>query len=178
MTLPDHTAGFDRLQEELQDDERFFTSVEAHGLLCAMAVHPDPPEHWPEQIAAESVTVPDGLIELLRNERERLAARLGGGDGVQLPCRLDPHEDNEGRDLASWCTGFMAGVLASRDDWPDAEDEGAERLLPFVLISGLDDDPELDELWQQEQLVRQMASSIPALVDELFLSMRGLEEAE
>ncbi len=178
MTVPDSAAGFDRLREYLQDDQNFFTPVEAHGLLCALAVHPDPPEDWPEQIAAESVAVPAELTELLRNERERLAARLGGGDGVQLPCLLDPHEDNEGRDLASWCAGFMAGVLASRDDWPDAEDEGAERLLPFVLISGLDDDAELDELWQQEQLVRQMASSIPALVDELFLSMRGLGEAE
>lgn len=178
MTVPDTAAGFDRLQEYLQDDESFLTAVEAHGLLCAMAVHPAPPEDWPEQIAAESVTVPSELAELLKSERERLAARLGSGDGVQLPCRLDAHEDNEGRDLASWCTGFMAGVLASRDDWPEAEEDQADPLLPFVLIAGLDDNPELDELWRHEQLVRQMASSIPALVDELFLSMRGVEEAE
>jgi uncharacterized protein len=178
MTVPDNGAGFDRLRAQLQDDAHYLTPVETHGLLCAMAVHPDPPENWPDQVAVDSASVSTELVAVLRQECERLAARLGGGDGVQLPCRLDPQEDNEGADLASWCAGFMAGVLASREDWPDAENDDVDRLLPFVLIAGLDDDPELDELWQHTDLVRQMASSIPALVDELFLAMRGLHQAE
>jgi uncharacterized protein len=48
-------------------------------------------------------------------------------------------------------------------------------LLPFLLISGLDDDPEMDALWQDNRLVRQMALGIPDLVEEIFLFFHAPE---
>jgi uncharacterized protein len=54
----------------------------------------------------------------------------------------------------------------------------AALLLPFLLISGLDEDPALDELWQDRKLVRQMANGIPDLIEELFLHFHAPELAD
>lgn len=144
------------------------TWVETHGLLCALACGPAPEGDWTGLV--HEAGVPDDIASALEQLRQRLHARLGLGESLQLPCRLDPWEDNEGRDLASWCAGFMAGVTAMEEHWHEAGDEAlVEKLLPFLLISGLDEDPELDLLWQDTRLVRQMALGIPDLIEELFL---------
>lgn len=174
MSETDQPAGFARLRTLLDQDDSSLTGIETHGLICAMAVHPDPPVDWPRVARVEAGN--DDLDAILEAEHERIAARLGAGDGVHIPVRLDPFEENEGQDLAAWCTGFMAGVLHTADAWPDADSDQARRLLPFVLIAGLDDDPELDRLWEDETLVRQMASSLPVMVEELFLALRGVDE--
>ena len=68
----------------------------------------------------------------------------------------------------------MTGVFADEDTWyQDDESTMAEMLLPFVLISGLDEDEALDDIWNNTQLVRQMALSIPDLLEELFLVFHG-----
>ena len=175
MSATDQPAGFARLRELLDGDEDSLTAVEAHGLVCAMAVHPDPPPDW----TGVASTTADGDRETaLTAEHQPLAARLGAGDGICIPVRLDPYIEDEGNDLAAWCAGFMAGVMHTAEAWPDAESDQAERLLPFVLIAGLDDDPELDRLWEDESLVRQMAGSLPAMVEELFLSLRGVNDGD
>lgn len=175
MTLIEGPGGFDRLRALLEGNENLLTPVEAHGLICAMAIHPNPPDGWQQLLASdEDATLPPELFTTMEREWERLSVRLGSGEGIQLPCRLDPYAEDEGRDLAAWCTGFMAGVFATEADWPGGDNgEDADRLLPFLLISGLDDDPALDELWENEKLVRQMASGLPALLEELFLRMQA-----
>ena len=88
--------------------------------------------------------------------------------------------EREGKDLASWCAGFVIAVSLDEQGWHEAADEEtiASLLLPFMLISGLDEDPALDELWQDRKLVRQMASGIPDLVEELFLRFHAPELAD
>ena len=46
-------------------------------------------------------------------------------------------------------------------------------LLPMLLISGVDDDPALDEVWNDSQLVRQMANGIPDVLEEMMLHFQG-----
>lgn len=178
MPTIENPGGFERLRALLADNETLLTPVEAHGLVSAMAIHPNPPADWPKAVALEETALPPELPAVLEHERERLTARLGAGDGIELPCRLDPYADDEGRDLAAWCTGFMAGVFLTEADWPGSDDDDeqdSDRLLPFLLISGLDEDPALDELWENETLVRQMTSGLPALLEELFLRMQAPE---
>lgn len=161
----------DWLTREAQGEGRedMFTWTETHGLLCALACGPQPPSDWPAHILSDRPPAPD-VREALDELLDRIAARLGAGDSLALPCRLDPFEDREGRDLASWCAGFIAGVFLREQDWFADDEEGmARRLLPFMLISGLDEDPELDRLWEDERLVREMASSIPGVLEEIFL---------
>jgi uncharacterized protein len=64
----------------------------------------------------------------------------------------------------------MTGVFVAEDNWyQDDEEQMAQLLLPFILISGVDDDEALDTLWENSQVVRQMALSIPEILEELYL---------
>jgi len=103
--------------------------------------------------------------------------QLLSGETVNLPCLLDPYQEEDGQDLASWCAGFMTGVFVNESLWYEHDEETVVNLLlPFILISGLDEDEELDALWENTQVVRQMALGIPELIEELFLCFHGPDE--
>ena len=176
-----HQPDNPQLRQNLRDwieqaGDRCLTWVEVHGLLTALACAPRLPDQWQQAIVEEG-DVPEHVALALESLRQRLQAQLGSGEGLQLPCRLDPDEDREGKDLASWCAGFVIAVSLDEAGWHDAVEEEtlAGLLLPFMLLSGLDDDPALDELWQDRKLVRQMATGIPDLVEELFLRFHAPE---
>ena len=177
--IPDNPGLTDSLQTWLgQQDDSVFSWVEVHGLVCAMAVLPEPPPDWP-QAASPETALPESVVAQLEQFRQRLAARLGAGETIMLPCRLDPYEDREGQDLAAWCIGFMAGVCLDEALWFDADEAAmAEKLLPIVLIAGVDEDPALDELWQDSKLTRQMAFAIPELLQQLLLDFQAPELAD
>lgn len=160
-----------------QHEELCMSRVEVHGLLCAMACGPQPPQGW--QSACIDTPLPEPIAQAMEDWRASLNARLGLGESIQLPCRLDPYQDDDGNDLASWCAGFMAGVFLNEAAWYANDEElMASRLLPFVVISGVDDDPELDAIWQNKKLVKQMATLIPELLQEIFLHFHAPELAE
>lgn len=157
----------------LGDDAPTWTEV--HGLLCALALSPSETKKSAED--ALDLTIPDDVQSAMQQLQERLHTQLLAGEEINLPCLLDPYQEDDGKDLASWCAGFIAGVLTDEEAWhQDDEDTIAELLLPFFLISGLDDDPELDALWENTQVVRQMALAIPGLLEELFLLYHGEEQ--
>jgi uncharacterized protein len=178
-----HQPDNPQLRQNLRDwidqaGEECLTWTEVHGLLTAMACAPRLPDRWQDAILEEG-EVPAEVAQALESLRQRIQAQLGAGEGIQLPCRLDPDEEREGKDLASWCAGFVIAASLDEQAWHDAADEEtiAGLLLPFLLISGLDEDPAMDELWQDRKLVRQMAAGIPDLIEELFLRFHAPELA-
>jgi uncharacterized protein len=184
MHQPDNPQLRQNLRDWLdQAGEDCLTWVEVHGLLTALACAPSVPPQWQDAIVEEG-SVPAPIADAMESLRQRIQAQLGAGEGIQLPCRLDPDEEREGKDLASWCAGFVIAVTLDEQSWHDGDDDNAMAalLLPFMLISGLDEDPALDELWQDRKLVRQMATGIPDLIEELFLHFHapelGGDEAE
>lgn len=175
-----------------QNVEAGFTPTEMHGALCALACGPEPSPQWHEQLL--ETTAPPEVPDALESFRRRLAEQLAGGESLTLPCSLDPYREDDGRDLASWCAGFMAGVLLNEEQWfggpeqegeeqqdepreqqLEEEQEMAHRLLPFLLISGVDQDPELDQLWEDSAVVRRMALALPELLEELYLHFHAPE---
>ena len=178
MTQPDN-PGLRKLVRDYLDahKEDALSWIEAHGLLCAQACGPLTADGW-QHLLREDQDVETDIADAMTALRNRLHAQLGLGEQIQLPCRLDPYEDNEGADLTSWCVGFVTGVSANDEAWHAHDSEQVfEMLLPFVLISGMDEDPELDQLWQDTKLVRQMAMSIPDLLEEIFLFFHAPELA-
>lgn len=153
------------------------TWTEIHGMLCALAVGP---ETGTVDFSAElEMPVPDEVHTALERLRERLVTQLLGGDAINLPCLLDPYQEDDGQDLASWCAGFMTGVFVDEEAWyQDDEEQMAQLLLPFILISGVDDDDALDTLWENSQVVRQMALSIPEVLEELYLVFHGPDQGD
>ncbi|KAF0803931.1 hypothetical protein A6D6_03570 [Alcanivorax xiamenensis] len=150
------------------------TWVEIHGLTCALAVGPyGGPEDFVTALESE---LPEPVLDALVSLRGRLLTGLYNGERTTLPCLLDPYREEDGNDLASWCAGFLAGVFLREEDWyQDHEDTMANWLLPVVLISGVDEDPSLDELWENSAVVRQMATGLPDLLEELVLHFHGTD---
>ena len=121
--------------------------------------------------------VPDEVASALNQLLQRLVTLLLSGETVNLPCLRDPYQEEDGQDLASWCAGFMTGVFVNESLWYEHDEETVVNLLlPFILISGLDEDEELDALWENTQVVRQLALGIPELIEELFLCFHGPDE--
>lgn len=165
-----------QLQQFLQHQKNALTWVETHGLLCAIAVGPEPIADWQQliyldnrdvDVSSDTAAVIDTTLAQLS---ERISSDIMAGNGLTLPCRLDPYEDNDGSDLAAWCAGFLTGVLSQESVWhQDNEAAAANLLLPIVLISGLDEDDMLDQLWDNTALVRKMALGMTDLLEEIFL---------
>lgn len=153
------------------------TWVEAHGLICAFAVGP---YIGPVDFAnALEMELEEPVLSALAELRMRLLTDMLAGERITLPCLLDPYREDDGNDLASWCAGFLNGVFTHEENWyADDEDAVANWLLPMILISGVDDDEALDELWENSQLVRQMANGLPDLLEELLLHFQGPEVDE
>lgn len=149
--------------------EAAMTWAEAHGLICAVVAGPGVPENW-QQMVLDDEPLPEEQAAALERLRQHMESRIVMGDAIALPCRLDPEEDRDGNDLTGWCTGFMTGVFLQEAAWYEHdEDRVAELLLGILLISGLDEDPVLEELWNDRKLVRQMARGIPDIIEELYL---------
>ena len=161
--------------QDLGEDAPTWTEI--HGMLCALAVGPDTDTvDYSEEL---EMPVPEEVTDALNRLRERLVTQLLGGDAINLPCLLDPYQEDDGQDLASWCAGFMTGVFVAEDNWyQDDEEQMAQLLLPFILISGGDDDEALDTLWENSQVVRQMALSIPEILEELYLVFHGPDQGD
>lgn len=152
------------------------TWTEIHGLLCALAVGPASDVNYAEMLELD---VPEEVATALEKLRQRLVTQLLAGDAINLPCLLDPYQEEDGQDLASWCAGFMSGVFEHEESWyEEKEEQTVELMLPFILISGLDDDEALDAIWENTQVVRQMALSIPDLLEEFFLLYHGPESSD
>jgi len=180
MSIVSKPANKKIIETFLQHDaDNTLTWVETHGLIAAMAVGPAAPEGWQELCYAGDAPLPADVVTALEKQRLLLASRIAAEEGLQPPCLLDPYAEDEGSDLASWCMGFMSGMLLEESLWypEQRHEEAAQLLLPIVLIAGLDEDPELDELWQNEKLVRQMAVNLPALMEELYLFYHGPDES-
>src|SRR5699024_1664314 len=114
------------------------------------------PYHGPQDFAAAlEMSLPDDVVRALAELRERLLTDTLAGERITLPCLLDPYREEDGNDLACWCAGFLGGTFVHAQRWFDGDEEDtmANWLLPMLLISGIDDDPELDEIWQLENLV-------------------------
>tara|TARA_R110001606_G_scaffold21302_9_gene75332 strand:- start:16778 stop:17308 length:531 start_codon:yes stop_codon:yes gene_type:complete len=156
-----------------QDDDAP-TWVELHGLICALAVGPcDGPGDF---AAALEMELDEPVTQALEELRARTITDMLSGERVMLPCLLDPYREEDGADLASWCAGFLSGMILHEERWyGEQEEDVAMMLLPVMLISGLDDDPALDELWNDTALVRQMANGLPDLLEELLLHFQGPE---
>ena len=173
----------DELQRlsDLLDPERLgegaMDLVEAHGLLTALTISPEPvPEAaWlplvegeaPAFASAEERDEARALLRRLRGEIE--AAFSDEGGELELPFEPTLGDDPENSDLRAWCLTFMEGHLLAEEAWfADDEEAVGELLLPVAALSGLlEESSELDQT-----LADQLAEALPDTLTDLYLFFR------
>ena len=138
-----------------------------HGFLCGVTVGParDPAE-WLDTLF-EGV-IPADLTTDLMAWQKSLHACLYHEDTPPLPCPLTV--DLNGNELTDWCIGFMEAVFSHEKAWYTRDEQlVVEMTLPMVAVSGLVDDPELDQIRRNQRLLQQLAKQIPVILTEIYL---------
>jgi uncharacterized protein len=142
---PLNTTELDRLERLLISDnfhEEAMPLDMLQGLFCAVGSAPDliPPSSWlnvalGENPVYETTEQAQEILDLVMRFYGQTVQELDDGQGVTL--YVFPDEEGED-DLATWCEGYLEGVMLSDADWYEhGEPETVEELLfPFMLLSG------------------------------------------
>lgn len=142
---PLSTAELDRLEQLLVSDifqEEAMPLDMLQGLFCAVGSAPDliPPSSWlavalGENPAYETADQAREILDLVMRLYSQTLLDLDEGTGITL--YVFPDDEGED-DLATWCEGYLEGVVLSEADWYElGEPEKVEELLfPFMLLSG------------------------------------------
>ena len=149
-----------------------------HGLLTAVAICPQqiPDAEWLESLfdgqPQYTNTEQQAQIEgLLQREYLGICEELDHEEPPELPCDLSLDDDSL---LTVWCQGFMEGVFMREEAWfGEQEAEVAELLLPIMIASELfEEDPELQKMRKDKQLIQGLCEEIPDLLTDLYLLFR------
>ncbi|HKB84399.1 MAG TPA: UPF0149 family protein [Burkholderiales bacterium] len=172
---PLSNAELDRLEQLLVSEvfhEEAMPLDMLQGLFCAVASAPDliPPSRWlpvalGENPDYETPEQAQEILDLVMRFYAQTMLDLDEGTGITL--YVFPNDEGED-DLATWCEGYLEGVILSEADWYEyGEPEQVEALLfPFMLLSGRmreaadeagDPVPSLDE---EGQMRREAANSM------------------
>jgi uncharacterized protein len=142
---PLSTAELDRLEQLLVSEifhEEAMPLDMLQGLFCAVASAPDliAPSSWlavalGDNPVYETAQHAQDVLDLVMRFYAQTVQELDDGHGITL--YVFPNEDGED-DLATWCEGYLEGVVLSETDWYEhGEPERVEELLfPFMLLSG------------------------------------------
>ncbi len=161
---PLSTAELDRLEKLLVSDvfhEEAMPLDMLQGFFCAVGSAPDliPPSSWLEVALGEN---PDygtpeqaqEILDLVMRFYGQTVLDLDEGTGITL--YVFPNDEGED-DLATWCEGYLEGVVLSEADWYEhGEPEDVEELLfPFMLLSG-----------RMREAAEEAGDTIPSLEEE------------
>ncbi len=167
--LPESTLA--RLEDFLDgdDNEHGLDFCGTHGFLCAVTVGPvRESSEWLDALFEGEVPA-DLVVDLLAWQKS-LHACLYHEQPLELPCTLQFSSTKEGNELTDWCIGFMEGVFSQEEAWYARDEEHvAELTLPMVTVSGLVEDPELEQMRRQPKLMMQLVRQIPEILSEIYL---------
>ena len=149
--------------DELAEDAMYF--VEMHGFLTSLVIQSGSltQQQILVEIFAES-PVDDSISQAIATLQKEIEQALLNND---FPDVISAEDDEDS--LTLWSSGFMQGVFSQQKLWFDSyPDVVAELTLPILSCSELLDE-ELDDINQNDELLDDMAETIPDCVIDLYL---------
>ncbi|RKR06642.1 uncharacterized protein C7446_0631 [Kushneria sinocarnis] len=178
---------YDFLDSERVSDEAL-DLFGAHGYMIAQAISVAPAERN-DRLAAVFDTAAEfddtGQQQEIESALDQLCINatraFEAGDVPDLPFDLDMSEEESDQEhpVRLWCAGFMEGVFSDETAWFEGhEDQAAELLLPFMILSGLfdEEDPELAAVGRDPREATRLAEQLPELTLDLYLLYRAPPE--
>ncbi len=179
---------FDFLNSD--DNECGLDAIATHGFLTATVVG-KPLSNWLDlMFEGNSDTIDEAIKQALVEWREELLNQLKNEQPINLPFVSYVEDENDMEefslysDVAIWSIGFIDAMYADTfNDWfadEETEEDVAMLTLPMVVLSGVDEEDEVDtdldeedeslqELRSDKEMVAQMVNSIENNLTELFL---------
>lgn len=168
----------EQLFEYLNSDDNTYglDPVAAHGFLTASIVGKPLPNWLSLFFENNDKQVPSEVKAALSDWRNELLATLSNEQPLDLPFfDGDDIEDfSDESDVVAWAIGFVDAMYADETvDWfdnPATEEEVAELTLPMIILSGIEDeDPELQKMRNDLDMLAELANNLESNITELFL---------
>ncbi len=162
----------DTLAEFLDSDanEYGLDFAATHGFLCATVVGPELKD-WLNLLFDENAAkVPAAIVEQIHAWRASIVQTLAHEDTLELPFEIE--ELDVDSTLGDWCVGFVDALfLNEENDWYAIdEDEIGMLTLPMMVFSGIDeDDPQMQSVRRNEDMLAEMAEEIPENLTQIYL---------
>lgn len=149
--------------DEIAEEAMYF--VEMHGFLTSLVIQTG--SLTQQQILAEIFAdspVDDSISQAISTLQKEIEQALLNND---FPDVISAEDDEDS--LTLWASGFMQGVFSQQELWFESyPDVVAELTLPILSCSELLDE-ELDDINQNDELLDDMAETIPDCVTDLYL---------
>ncbi len=173
---PLSTAELDWLEQLLVSDifhEEAMPLDMLQGLFCAVGSAPDliPPSSWlavalGDNPVYETAEQAQEILDLVMRFYSQTMLELDEGAGMTL--YVFPDEEGED-DFATWCEGYLEGVVLSEADWDEhGEPEEVEELLfPFMLLSG-----------RMREAAEEAGDTVPSLEEEREMRRKAADSMD
>ncbi|WP_051228166.1 YecA family protein [Oceanospirillum beijerinckii] len=169
---------YDFLESDQVDPEAL-DIIGLHGFMVALAICPDPvptgewlPVVFNGMPKFDDELPEEQMLDWLEAMQEATRTVLYRGQTIELPFEAELEEDEqlEDSEISAWCAGFMEAVMLREEIWfGEHEQDVAELLLPFMAISCLFPDEELDDIVSDLDITNRMVVQIPELLVDLYL---------
>ena len=169
---------YDFLESDNVDPEALDV-IGLHGFMVALAVCPEPvPTGEWLPVAFNGMPKFDGeftentVISWLETMLDQTRTVLYRGQTIELPFEPELEEDEvlDDSEVSVWCAGFIEAVMLREAIWfGQHEQDAAELLLPFMAISCLFPEEELDEIVADLDTTNRLAAQLPEILVDLYL---------
>ena len=169
---------YDLLEAYLDGEENEYglDFAATHGFLCATVVGPELKDWLNHLFDGQAATVPAPVLEAVKNWQEAIRQTLANDELIELPFEIEEAEVESS--LGDWSVGFVDALFLNEDnDWYDIDEEAIGMLtLPMMVFSGIDeDDPQMQSVRRNGDLMDEMAGEIPENLTKLYLLFHAPE---
>lgn len=141
-----------------------------HGFLCATVVGPDLKD-WRKHLFDEhEKDIPKEILEHIDLWRNDILQTLLSEEHIGFPVEIE--EISVDSSLGDWSVGFVDALFLNDEAWFELADEEEDVImltLPMMVFSGIEGEPDLDNVRQNPDLMEEMAEEIPENLTKLFL---------
>jgi uncharacterized protein len=159
-----------------EENEHGLDFAATHGFLCATVVGPELKDWLNHLFDGQAATVPAPVLEAVKNWQEAIRQTLANDELIELPFEIEEAEVDSS--LGDWSVGFVDALFLNEDnDWYDIDEEAIGMLtLPMMVFSGIDeDDPQMQSVRRNGDLMDEMAGEIPDNLTKLYLLFHAPE---
>lgn len=159
-----------------EENEHGLDFAATHGFLCATVVGPELKDWLNHLFDGQAATVPAPVLEAVKNWQEAIRQTLANDELIELPFEIEEAEVDSS--LGDWSVGFVDALFLNEDnDWYDFDEEAIGMLtLPMMVFSGIDeDDPQMQSVRRNGDLMDEMAGEIPDNLTKLYLLFHAPE---
>jgi uncharacterized protein len=160
-----------------EDNEYGLDFAATHGFLCATVVGPELANWLGHLFDGDEGKVPAQIIEHIKLWREDIQQTLINEEDIEFPVEIE--EASVDSSLGDWSVGFVDALFLNDEAWfaeAENEEDVVMLTLPMMVFSGIEGEPEMENIRRNGDLMDELAEEIPENLTKLYLLYHAPEE--